>query len=223
MMPAVGFNLANLNLGQWAVIGLSVALGAWFLAGIAVNRKAGRGAHAWLASALEGYSCGELRWVDLATAAVVLKAGRTNLPLDRIEAIFALERRENCPLWLFQHAAGKRDNLILRAALRKKPGFEAHLVPSREYAVISSLTQGRDPPLTRSEESGGYSLFVGGGPDAATVQTLKALADRFKGSIQRVSLRADNPQLLFHVRLAALRAAPAGSLLQAIDELARGF
>ncbi len=218
-MQPISFNLADLGLGQWIVIGLSVLVGVWFVAGIAVNRRVGRRARAWLASGLDGYTCGQPSWVDLATAAVVTKAARPALPLERIEAILALERRENLPLWLFQHAAGKRDSVILRANLKKKPVFEAHLIPSSEYAQIAAYSH-REPPLQRGEDRDGFTLFVGGDASAPAIQALEALKERFKGSLIRVSVRGESPHLLLHVRLVALRdASPAVAL--ALDEIAR--
>ncbi|MBE3064704.1 MAG: hypothetical protein IMZ69_06765 [Spirochaetes bacterium] len=218
-MMNVGFNLANLGLGQWIVIGLSAVLGAWFVAGIAINRRVGRTARDWIASSLDGYTCGEPSWVDLATAAVAMKATRPTLPLERLEAILALERRENLPLWLFQHVAGKRDSLILRATTKRKPSFEAHLIPTGEYAAIASLTQGREPPLRRSDERVGFAMFVGGDPDEQALRPFRTLVEHCKDSLVRVSLRTEKPYLLLHVRLAGFRGSST-AVVRAMNEVA---
>ncbi len=220
-MPAA-FDLSKLNLGQWAVIGLSCVLIAWLVAGIIINRREGAKAFAWLGSALQGYAGGKLTWVDLATAAAVLRPGDSRAPVEKIEAVVALERRENLPLWLFHHVSGKRDSLIIRAVLKSPPAAEAHMVLSTELAQLSALSQGRDPPLERIDDPDGYSFFTGGAPAAGKLDALKENAARYRGGLQRVSLRAERPHLLFHARLDALRAAPSGSLLRTIDELTRG-
>jgi hypothetical protein len=219
-MPAI-FNLSNLNAGQWAVIGLSLLLAGWFVAGILVNRRTGKVAHAWLSSALEGFSSKGLAWADLATAAAVMKPDEPDGQIEKMEAVLVLERRENLPLWLFHHVSGKRDSLIIRAVLKKSPAFEAHLVPSSEYALIGSLTQGRDPPLARSEEDGGYSFFKGGDPGEGALAAFRETEARFRGGIQRVTVRPERPQLLFHARLDALRQAPAETLMHTIRDLIR--
>lgn len=220
-MPAA-FDLSRLNAGQWVVIGLSSVLIVWLVAGIVINRREGVKAHAWLCSSLSGFTGGNLAWVDLATAASVLKPADPRACVEKIEAVFAFERRENLPLWLFHRAAGKRDSLIVRASLKASPSCEAHLVLSTELAVLASLSQGRDPPLERRDDHDGYSLLMRGAPAQGTLAALKDAAARYPGGIQRVSLRPERPQLLFHARLDALRKAPTGSLLTTIDELTRG-
>ncbi len=197
-MPAI--NLASLNLGQWVVIGLSVAMGCWFLAGIAINRRVGRAACAIIASGLEGYTCGAPGWLDLATAGMAIKPSSKGLPVERMEAVISLERRENLPLWLFQLAAGKRDTLALRVIMARKPGFEAHLLNAREYASINALTHEREPALQRRDAVGGFPLFVGGEPPEPVLRVFGDLAARFKDSIVRLSLRPETPNLLLHMR-----------------------
>jgi len=197
-MPAL--NLASLNLGQWVVIGLSAVMGIWFLAGIVINRRVGREACVLVASGFEGYSSGAPSWLDLATVGMAIKPARHGLPVERMEAVVSLERRENLPLWLFQRAAGKRDALALRVIMAKKPDFEAHLLHAREYASINALTHEREPALQRRDTVDGFSLFVGGEPPAPALKVFEDLCARFKDSIVRLSLRPDNPNLLLHVR-----------------------
>ncbi len=206
--------------GEWAVIGASAVLGVWFLAGIAINRRLGREANALLSSGSEGLAFLPLAWVDLATAAVSIKTGRSGLPLDRIQAVFVLERRENCPLWAFQHLSGKRDSVIVRAALKNPPGFELHLIPSSDYALRSGLTQGRQPPLSTLEEKDGFLLLAGGQTAERTLAAVKALADRLKGKLLRASMRQDFPHLLLHVQLSAFGGSSAESLIGMVGELA---
>jgi hypothetical protein len=214
------FNLASLNLGQWVVIGLSVVMGIWFLAGIAVNRRVGREACAMVASGLEGYSCGAPSWLDLATAGMAVKPARRGLAAERIEAVVSLERRENLPLWLFQLAAGKRDTLALRVIMAKKPDFEAHLLHAKEYASINALTHEREPALKRRDTVDGYSLFIAGEPPEPVVRLFEDLGARFKDSIVRLSLRPENPNLLLHLRFPVQKEAVA-ALAQSLEAIQR--
>ena len=210
----------NLGVGEWIVICLSAALGVWFLAGIAVNRKLGPSACAWLAAELRGSSSG-LHWLDLATAAASVKPEGPGLPFRRLEAILALERRENFPLWLFQHLAGRRDSLLIRAALDRPPGFELHLVPRQEYALLGELKQRES--LSLREEFQGFKLFCSAEPAETAVAAVKAFVERFPGSLLRVSLQQKAPQLIIHFELAPLQATPKDALLEAIRELVQSL
>jgi hypothetical protein len=217
-MPAI--NLASLNLGQWVVIGLSVVMGVWFLAGIAINRRVGRAACAIVSSGLEGYSCGALGWLDLATAGMAIKPARKGLPVERMEAVVSLERRENLPLWLFQLAAGKRDTFALRVIMAKKPGFEAHMLDAREYGSINALTHEREPALQRRDTVDGFALFIGGEPPEPVMRVFGELGARFKDSIVRLSLRPETPNLLLHMRFPVQKEAVA-ALARSVEAIYR--
>jgi hypothetical protein len=199
-----GLDLSSLNLGQWLVIGLSVVVGIWFVAGVALNRRTGRAAGALISSSLEGYSCGTPRWLDLATLGVAVKPTIQGLPVERMEAVFSLERRENLPLFLFQHIAGKRDTLALRAILKKKPDFEAHLLQANELASVNALKTGREPPLHETDTADGFKLFTGGEPPEAIVSAFEDLGKRFKSDLVRLSMRPDSPNMLLHVRFPSM-------------------
>jgi hypothetical protein len=212
--------LSNLHLGvgEWIAIGLSAVLGIWFLAGIAANRKTARRIAAGLASALGGYRCGELGWVDLATAGIAIKPDSGRLPVERLEAVLSLERRENCPLWLFQHLAGKRDGIFLRARLGKKPDGELHLVPGREMALAASLS--RAGGSTRlQEEYKAFKLFCDGETKDVMVSVVKSLADRFPESLLRVSVRREAPHLLLQFSPSILDGASKSRLSGMVEEL----
>jgi hypothetical protein len=211
----------HLGPGEWSVIGISAFLGIWFLAGIAVNRKLGRDFHALLCGSPDKLTLLPLSWVDLSTAGISIKAGRSGLPLERLEAVLVLERRENCPLWAFQRLAGKRDSVIIRAALNNPPDFELHLIPSSDYALRSGLTQGGERPLECLEAGGGMLLLSGGRPAERTLAAVKSLADRLKNGLLRVSVRRDFPHLLLHVQLSAFHGSHAESLMGMVGNLAK--
>jgi hypothetical protein len=211
----------HLGPGEWAVIGASAVLGAWFLAGIAANRKVARDFYALLSLSSDKLSLLPLAWVDLSTAGVSIKTARSGLPVERMEAVLVLERRENCPLWVFQHLAGKRDSVIVRAALKNPPCFELHLVPSSDYALRSGLTA-REQPLHCTEAGNGLLLFSGGQLPERTLASMKALADRLGGKLLRVSVRQDFPHLLLHVQLSAFRGASPETLMGMVGELVKG-
>ncbi len=208
--------------GEWAVIGASAVLGVWFLSGIAINRRRGREAYALLSSSSKGLAFLPLAWVDLATAAVSVKTGSSGLPLERMQAVFVLERRENCPLWAFQHMSGKRDSVILRAALKNPPDFELHLIPASDYALRSGLTQGREPPLLSLEAGDGFVILAGGQAAERTLAAVKALADRLKDKLLRASVRRDFPHLLLHIQLSAFGGGSAESLIGMVEKLVKG-
>jgi hypothetical protein len=212
----------HLGPGEWAVIGASAVLGAWFLAGIAANRKVARDFHALLSLSSDKLSLLPLAWVDLSTAGVSIKTAQSGLPLERMEAVLVLERRENCPLWAFQHFAGKRDSVIIRAVLKNPPGFELHLVPAHDYALRNGLTQGREPPLLTLEDKDGFLILAGGQPAERTLAAVKALADRLGGKLLRASVRQDFPHLLLHVQLSAFRGASPETLMGMAGELVKG-
>ena len=215
----MGINLASIGTAQWLVIALCVALGVWFLVGMAVNRRRGTEVCRRLTSELSGYTATAVRWVDLATAAIGFRAAGS-APVDRAEVVVAMERRENCPLWLFQHLAGTRDKLILRAALRTKTSLEAHVIPVGDLVTLTSLTENRQPPLRALDAQDGFRFLVGGSADDGSLQKLRALVRRLGPHLLRMTVRPETPQMSVQLSASGLLREPPGALPGLIGEIA---
>ena len=186
----------HLGTGEWIVIGICAALGIWFLAGIAVNRRVGTRLLERITGGMPGCSHNVLRWIDLSTVIVGFRS--PSPAIERMEMMLALERRENLLLWLFQHAAGKRDTILLRAALRKKPASEMHLLPTAERALVPSAAAASD--VNVREEYRGFKILSSIACTESATSALKAIADRFSDSLLRLSIRTEAPHVLVNAR-----------------------
>jgi hypothetical protein len=110
---------ADMDLGQLIVIGLSVVMVAWFFGMSTYNRQREEKIFRWIYRSLKKY--GEPSPVEQAGKRARipgLEVSKAKGPFQRIQVNFRLERRENPPLWLFQHLQGLRDELEIRLRLK---------------------------------------------------------------------------------------------------------
>jgi hypothetical protein len=142
-----------MDAGQIIVIGLSLALALWLVGGIWYNRRRRQQIWGWLEAGLEvfGGRVGKV-WIGSSGAGLRIAIDNALVPFRRLELIVRLESRENLPLWLFERAQGKRDQLTLRAWLRAPGRGEIEVVPADSALNLALQTQ-PDHPWQRTSVS----------------------------------------------------------------------
>ncbi len=126
------------------IIAVAVVMG-WFGFGVITNIRRGNRVLKWMQLGLP--AMGEkttLRW--LGSSAVHLVIAKAKPPFRRFELVLLLEPRDVPWLWIWTHARGRRDMLILRGLLMSAPRLE-----------IS--THGRYAPTLGSSDSGWPSIL----------------------------------------------------------------
>jgi hypothetical protein len=110
-----------MDLGQWIVIGLSVLMVAWFFGASSFNRRREEETIRWIYRGLKIFGQPEPVGQGSRARLSGLEVSKARGPFRKIKVIYRLEKRENPPLWIYQHLQGRRDELEVRAVY-KSPG-----------------------------------------------------------------------------------------------------
>jgi len=205
-----------MNLGQQVVIVVSVALVTWYAAFFFVNRRRGIALYHWLRKgAEEGLGAlSEAGWVGSAANGGRLVVGKAAPPFQRVELVFLLQSREILPLWAFNLARGKRDELILKAVLRSAPRRQVEAFPAGAPLPDGYLEAG---------QAGGLTVAVRGRNEAEAVvgKALRVFLERYGAHIRLFSLQRARPHLIIRLGLeSGLDAAPSAEFFR---DLQRAF
>lgn len=195
-----------MDVGQWIVIGISALLGVWYVAAGTFNRRRGIASYHWLKEGLEAQ--GKLTgasWIGSSGSGARLVVGQARQPFRRIEVVFLLETREILPLWLFNRARGKRDELILKATLRKVPTLETEVAQAADRGFPAQVKEDASMTLIPAPGLQGFQLAVGRSADAELSAGLEALLTQYPTAILRLSLRRSQPHLILRVNLMELQ------------------
>jgi hypothetical protein len=190
-----------MNLGQWLIIGLCVILAGWYIAGAIINYRRADAVSKWLQEGLDelGALSGK-GWLTALHTAGRLALRDAKSPFQAVELLFALESRENLPVWAFRHLLGRRDELYLRAELRA--------VPKMEFEVVR---------LARQKDSAERFAITGSGKKSqALAGKLNDLLAQYPNAILKLSLKPKKPHLLIRFNLADLRSGEARTLYQSL-------
>jgi hypothetical protein len=191
-----------MDLGQWLIIGLCIILAAWYVTGAIINFRRAEIVSRWLQNGLD--ELGELGGKGWLTA--LHTAGRLAIrdgqpPFQTVELLFALESRENLPVWAFRHLMGRRDELYLRAELRSVPKMEIELV--------------RRAKQKNSNER--YDISFSGKKSEALVGRLNGFLGKYPNAVLKLSLKPKKPHLLIRFNLDDLRSGEARKLYSALN------
>ena len=202
------------------VVLVAVVMG-WFAVGVVWNIRRGNAVLRWMQAGLP--RVGEittLRW--LGSSAVHLSIAKARPPFRQVDLLLVLEPRDVPWFWLWAHARGRRDMLIVRGQLVSGPRFEFDLFApgswsEREAAGRSDARQWenealdgqnfRAPQVTRS-----LSRQI--------VPDLLSAAQKTHPTVWRLSSRRESPQLELHVPLPVPRQADATLFFEALRTLA---
>lgn len=196
-----------MDIGQLAILAVCIALGGWYVGASAYNRRRGQALGHWLQAGLRSLGAkAEYRWIGSSGSGLRASASNLARPLTRLDAILLLETRELLPLWLFQRASGRRDQLILRVALQR--GVPAQLDAARRVFPPEGWSYVQATPALQLTASG-----------AAAEQLAAALQPFFEsyGSVLRsFSYRPEQPQIVLVLNLAGIEARPAEEILKTL-------
>ncbi len=183
-----------MNLGQQVVIVVSVALVVWYVAFSFVNRKRGIALYHWLRAGAETLGAlSEVGWIGSAANGGRMVVGKAAPPFSRVELVFLLQSREILPLWAFNLARGKRDELILKAVLRGAPRRQVEALPAGE-----PLPDG----YAEAGQVGGLRVAVrGSGEEAVIGKALRVFLERYGAHIRLFSLQRARPHLIIRLGL----------------------
>ncbi len=204
---------------NWYIFVLVViAVVGWFAVGTQFNVRKGHKVLAWLQQGLK--ILGEkttLRWMG--SAAIELKIENAREPFRRVEVLAVLEPRDVAPVWWFHHARGRRDLLIARGDLRRRPGFEFELLDPKGWSARGVEQQLRsrnwDPvPLPGALPLAAYA--AGNTPPAAA---LLAAADVAHCPVVRLAIRREAPNLEVHWLLADAQKLFAQELMETLRRI----
>jgi hypothetical protein len=193
-----------MDLGQWLIIGLCVILLVWYIAGAIINYRRADATLNWLKEGLG--ELGELSGMGWLTA--LHTAGRLAMrdaqsPFRSVELFFALESRENLPVWMFRHLLGRRDELYVRADLRSTP------------EVAFEATR-RSRPTEAGER---FDITYTGKESEAFQERLKEFLDKYPNAIMKAMLQRKSPHLILRLNLADLRRGEARALYSTLRAL----
>jgi len=191
-----------MDAGQWAIIGLCVILGFWFVVGTVLNgRKVRRISRAAGAALMKYGRLSSTRRLGNSGAQFIVE--RAEAPFRQIELVFLLEGRENPILWLFERIRGRRDELVLRANLRTAPAQEISLAEHRDRAFQEQSRGEQEKPYERIAAPAGLEMARRGAKDDAMVERLGRVLGSLGGTVRRVSIQSKEPHLTVRIRLSA--------------------
>jgi hypothetical protein len=190
-----------MGLGQWLIIGLCVILVAWYVAGAIINYRRAEIVSRWLQDGLDEIGAlSGMGWLTALHTAGRLAIRDAKPPFQTVELLFALESRENLPVWVFRHLLGRRDELYIRAELRT--------VPKTEFEVERTNRQ--------KDSSERYSITCSGRKSEALEGKLNDLLANYPHAILKLSLKPKKPHLLIRLNLDDLRSGEARDLYHSL-------
>lgn len=213
-----------MDIGQWIVIGLSILLGLWFLAGYIYNRRRAEDIYRWVSSGLKCLgTVSERDWIVSASSGARLVIGQAGAPFRRVEVVFLLESLEILPLWLFNRIRKKQDELVLKAGLRKAPQQDLEVARPGDRAYIAILAKMDKQPFVPLSPVAGFVMARRGGEGQAIPARLETFLQRYGQAVTRVSVSRKQPHLILRVNLPALRNRPAEDFFISVSELFSGI
>jgi hypothetical protein len=186
---------------KFALMALVIFVLGWFALGSSANVKRGNRAMKWMQGGLK--TIGDkatVRWIG--TTAVDLGIANAKPPFESASVVVFLAPRDLPWLWAASRARGRRDTLILRAALKKAPVVDLELLDRESWSGRDAESGMKNDTWVTRDVAGLSAAFkVESALDAAP-----SLADAARASgaaVRRVSVRRKDPHLTLHVDLPA--------------------
>jgi len=189
--------------GTLAVIGLCVALTAWYGVGHLYSLHHGRRLFAWLDAGLEVLG-GEKTsgWIGSAASGARVHILHADAPFRRLELTLLLERREIPLLWLADYLRGRRDGLIIKATLRSPRQGELEVAPLRKGLLPPiGRSHRREPSWTEQEGPHGLLVLQRGSGTERQVARLWPWLQAYGGALRRLAWQKSDPHLQLYLDL----------------------
>jgi hypothetical protein len=199
----------------WGII-ILIVLG--YLGGNWLNRRRSRAIGKWLQSAL-GSLGGQPAWnlIGTMSSGVQLTVNHATRPFRQFTITYHMLTREFLPLWILELLRGKRDLMSLRGDLRGSLNEEIEVVPMRS-SLRRTLDQHAAPEDAWHWQAAparlGLATHEAG--DSPLCCALLAFLEQYGRSVERLSLRRRQPNLIMFVKLNGIEKAPAIEFLQAL-------
>jgi hypothetical protein len=189
--------LSDLDAGQWTVIALSAFLFIWFILASSANRSRGIATYRWLRQGMESLGrISNAEWIGASNMGARLVVANPAKPFGRIEAHYLLEPREFLPYWLFSYLRGKRDEVVIKIALRMTPkgSMEIHRLSGRKTM----------PSGERIQQN--FRIAQADLENAPWMAGVEAFLKENNSTINKLLLRSQPPHIELHARLRPLLA-----------------
>jgi hypothetical protein len=177
----------------------AIAVVAWFSGGTIWNVREGRALMRWMQDGLP--SLGErttLRW--LGSTAVEMQIRNANVPFASATIVIFLEPRDLPWMWAIGRSRGRRDTLIIRGALRRKPSFEFEALDPVSWSGRDARSRvPREWPLRPASTGDGVVVHHADAPALARADAMLAQAKRARVVVRRLSVRRNEPNFQVHL------------------------
>lgn len=182
-----------MSLGQWSVIGCCTFLVIWYFGANLYNRQLGIKTYRWLRQGLRVLGAiDQAGWLGSSSSGARMLIRRPKKPFRAIESSFLLETREIIPWWMYKRWIGQREQMTLRATLRKAP--HQTVMVFKEGDRLKSI-QKLDQSFERVDAPPGFSIFVSGQPDELLLEALYKFLKGVGSPIHSIILQPQPPQL----------------------------
>jgi hypothetical protein len=195
------------DIGQLAILLVCIALGAWYVGASVYNRRRGQMLGRWLQAGLPSLGGkAAYRWIGSPGSGLRASVSGLAKPIAQLEAVLLLETRELLPLWLFQRASGRRDQLILKLALQRdiKAQLDAapRVFPPEGWNYIQAT-----PSL---------QLTASGAAAGQLTEALRPFFEWYGPALRSFSYRTEKPQIVLVLNLAGVETQPVEEIVRTL-------
>ena len=196
-----------MDLGQTIAILLGVFLVIWYVFASAYNRRLGIRTYRWIQSGAKTFGkITEARWFGSSGSGGRMVVAKPGAPFRRVEIAFLLETRELLPLWLLNHARGRRDYMILKANVRNPPRSDVEILPQGDNRFRTMENPPGAEIWTMADVAlpNGFAAAQRGRDTAQLLERASPLLASDGPSIRRLSLARTSPHLIAEINLPLL-------------------
>jgi hypothetical protein len=204
--------------GPALAIGLLLLVMLWFTFGTQRNVRLGNDILHWLQGGLPLLGKRTtMRW--LGSSAVELAIADAAPPFRDATVVVVLEARDVGLLWAYGRARGRRDFIIVRANLRRAPGFIAEVGDPKGWTGRLDRPPAAEGmrPLRWPDGITGYAAA---GADEQLIREAWRSFERASGGVWKVAVQPVVPHLEVHVRPPDRDRVQADRLLGAVRDVA---
>lgn len=160
------------------------------------------------------------RW--LGSSVMELKIAKANAPFRNAETLIVFEPRDIILLWWWSRWRGRRDLVIFRAQLNTAPGFELEIFDPKAWTTHRSERDLQNKNWTRYELPATPALvaYHSAKADSALIPRLVELATHLDGTLARISVHRDLPNLEIHWRLPDIKTKSAQQIFSKLQQIA---